>query len=233
MSEINIYCDESNHLEADSKPMVLGAISCPREKVSEVNKRIREIKMEHGLPADYEMKWVKVSKRRISFYVDIVNYFFDKEMIGLRVLVANKSGLNHNLHNQTHSEWYYKMYYLLLTKIIQSDYIYRICVDKKDTLGKDRVLLLKKYLCNTEFDFNQNIIKEIREVNSHSVQMVQLVDLLIGAVQFNECSNTPEEESKAKREIVDLVKSKSGRNLTVSTLPSEFKFNLFFWKSQT
>lgn len=232
MPPINIYCDESNHLESDNKPMVLGAIQCPREKAQVVNKRIREIKTEHNLPESFDMKWTKITKKRLPFYIDIVNYFFDIDYLGIRVVVANKDNLNHSKHNQTHNEWYYKMYFQLLTKIISSEHIYRICLDRKDTIGKDRVETLREYLCNKEFDFEKSIIKEIREVSSEQAQMVQLVDLIIGAVQFNLCSKDENSESKAKREIVSHIKKKSGRTLTVNTLPSEFKFNLFFWDGQ-
>lgn len=233
MAEINIYCDESNHIETDKKPMVLGAVYCPRDKAQLVNKRIKEIKAEHYLPATFEMKWTKITKRRLPFYLDIINYFFDIEYIGVRAIIADKTKLNHLKYNQTHDDWYYKMYYRLLTRIIRSEFTYRICLDKKDTLGKDRVDKLRKYLCNTELDFEKNIIKEVREVHSNQVQMVQLVDLIIGAIQFNSCSSgDPSKESIAKRQVVDLIKKKSGRSLMVSTLPSEFKFNLFFWRAQ-
>lgn len=229
MSSVNIYCDESNHLENDKKPMVLGALYCLREKAETVNKRIREIKKEHKLPDNFEIKWTKVTNKRLPFYLDVLNYFFDIDDLGIRVVVADKAKLDHEKHNQTHSEWYYKIYFWLLTKIIHSGVEYRICLDRKDTLGKVRIEKLRECLCNKEFDFKKDIIKEIREVHSNQVQMVQLVDLIIGAIQFNLCSTSREKESKAKRSIVEHIKKKSGRTLTANTLPSEFKFNLFFW----
>lgn len=229
MSEINIYCDESNHLENDPKPMVLGALSCLREKTPIVNKRIREIKNEHGLPDSFEIKWTKVSEKHLAFYVDVINYFFDIDYMGIRVVVAYKDNLNHEKYKQTHDDWYYKMYYTLLTKIISSGNSYKICLDKKDTLGKVRTKNLREILCNTEYDFKREIINEIREVHSDQVQMVQVIDLIIGAIQFNLCSKDLEKENKAKRKLVDHLKNKTGRSLKIKTLPSEFKFNLFFW----
>lgn len=232
MSAINIYCDESNHLESDHKPMVLGALYCPRDKAANVNQRIREIKKEHSLPEAFEIKWTKVTERNIPFYLDVLNYFLDTDQIGIRIIVANKENLDHGKHGHTHDEWYYKMYFQLLTKIIRSEFSYRICLDRKDTLGKERVQKLRDVLCNTEFDFKKEIIKEVREVHSKQVQMVQVIDLIIGAVQFNLCSKNSETESKAKRQIVDHLKKRTKLNLTAKTLPSEFKFNLFFWDGQ-
>lgn len=226
--EINIYCDESNHLEKDPKPMVLGALSCPRNKAQSVNQRIREIKNEHNISENFEIKWTKVSSKHLAFYIDVLNYFFDITEIGIRIVVANKENLDHKKYSQTHDDWYYKTYFLLLTKIISSENVYRICLDRKDTLGKERVERLRNMLCNKEYDFNRKIIKEIREVHSDQVQMVQVIDLIIGAVQFNLCSSNPN-ENKAKRAIVDHIKKRTGKSLEIKTLPSEFKFNLFFW----
>jgi len=66
MSEIyNIYCDESNHLENDQKThMVLGAVWSPLEKARKVADKIREIKIQHGLPGKFEIKWTKKANTR-------------------------------------------------------------------------------------------------------------------------------------------------------------------------
>jgi hypothetical protein len=229
MTEVNIYCDESNHLESDKKPMVLGALYSPRDKASTVNKRIKEIKVENNLLATYEIKWSKVSSKRLPLYIDLINYFFDIDYIGVRAIIADKSKLDHERFNQDHDGWYYKMYYLLLTKMIRSSQRYKICLDRKDTLGKQKIDKLREVLCSAEYDFEQKIINEVREVHSDQVQMVQLVDLIIGAIQFNLSSKDPEKESKAKRQVVDHLKKKSKLTLTTNTLPSEPKLNLFFW----
>lgn len=58
----NVYCDESCHLENDGqKAMVLGAVWSPFSKREEINKRLREIKKQHGVGEDFEAKWTKVS----------------------------------------------------------------------------------------------------------------------------------------------------------------------------
>ena len=68
MTEYNIYCDESCHLEHDNSPvMVLGAISCPKDKKSEMFNDIRRIKERVGLSTYFEIKWTKVSISKIDF----------------------------------------------------------------------------------------------------------------------------------------------------------------------
>ena len=68
MIEYNVYCDESCHLPHDNSDlMVIGGISCPKEKVDYINKAIRDIK-KHGVFKFAEIKWTKVSKSKV-FYI--------------------------------------------------------------------------------------------------------------------------------------------------------------------
>lgn len=72
----NIYCDESCHLEHDrQKAMAIGGVWCPEERKDEIFRRIREIKVEHGLSRWMEIKWNKVSNGQLDFYMDVANYF--------------------------------------------------------------------------------------------------------------------------------------------------------------
>ena len=92
MSEIyNVYCDESCHLEHDRQPvMVLGAVWCPLENVRESAKRIREIKAQHGIPSDFEIKWVKVSPARLDFYKDVMPELAGKEVRVICKVIPSK-----------------------------------------------------------------------------------------------------------------------------------------------
>ena len=90
----NIYCDESCHLENDPvnvTAMVIGGILCPDAKKKEANERIREIKVEHGIKADAEIKWNKVSPSMLSLYMDLINYFFEfSDPIFRKILILSK-----------------------------------------------------------------------------------------------------------------------------------------------
>lgn len=77
MEKINLYCDESNHLlHNENDIMILGYISCNSNKVRETNIAIRTIKEKHNLKKGYEIKWTKVSKAKMDFYKDLIEYFF-------------------------------------------------------------------------------------------------------------------------------------------------------------
>jgi hypothetical protein len=226
----NVYCDESCHLENDrQKAMVLGAVWCPLEKTREIAVRIREIKAKHGLSPQFEMKWVKVSPAKVQFYLDIMDYFFDDDDLHFRAfIVPDKSRLRHEDFQQTHDEWYYKMYFDMLKIILKPDAQYRIYIDIKDTRGGDKVARLHEVLCNNVFDFSREIIQNLQIVRSYEVEIMQMTDLLVGTVSY---ANRGLTSSSAKLALVERMRKRSGYALTRTTLFREDKVNLFVWKA--
>jgi len=226
--EYNIYCDESCHLENDGqKAMVLGAVCAEKDRVKDISKGIRAIKKQHGLSPDFEIKWTKVSPAKVDFYLNLVDLFFAEKAMAFRALIIpDKSILNHEEFNQTHDDWYYKMYFDMLKVIIAPDSNYWIYLDIKDTRGGEKARHLHEVLSNNNYDFNKEIIKRIQLVHSHEIEILQIADLLIGAVSY---VNRGESASSAKVAIVNNIKRRSGYSLTRTTLLKETKFNLFRW----
>jgi hypothetical protein len=234
MSQVyNIYCDESCHLENDHLPvMALGAVWCPLEKSKEVARRIREIKQKHGLAKSFEIKWSKVSPAKVAFYSDVLDYFFDNEDLHFRALIVpDKSQLKHDKFGQDHDTFYYKMYFDMLKVILDPQAEYRIYLDIKDTRSASKVKKLHEVLCNAHYDFNRRIIDRVQVVASREVEQIQLVDVLIGVVQY--VARREDQRAKAnpgKLALVERMRKRSGYTLTNTTLLREDKVNLFFWK---
>jgi len=227
----NIYCDESCHLEHDHQDvMVLGAVWCPLEDTRKIAEDVRQIKKQHSLSSKFEVKWTKVSPAKVDFYLDLVEYFFRNDSLGFRaVVIPDKSRLRHEAFDQTHDDWYYKMYFRLLKVILEPDCKYRTYLDIKDTRSAAKVRGLKEVLANSIYDFRKEIIENVQNVRSHEIEQIQLVDLLIGAVSYvNRGRNT----SSAKTALVEKIQSLSGYSLTRSTLLRERKCNIFIWKAQ-
>ena len=226
----NIYCDESCHLENDhQKVMTIGAIWCADSVKAEMFKKIKEIKLKYGFPADFEVKWTKVSPAKINFYLDLLKLFFDDPRLHFRaVIIKDKDQLDHaRFESQNHDVWYYKMFFFLLNVILEPHSRYRIYLDKKDTKSGDKLKKLHDVLCNSQYDFSKEIIEHIQSVHSHEIELLQLADLLIGAVNYaNRGMNT----SAAKSKLVSFMRDRSGYGLTSTTLFKEEKVNLFIWQ---
>jgi Protein of unknown function (DUF3800) len=229
---VNVYCDESCHLEHDGqKAMVLGAVWCPEPDASRMNRCVAEIKSAHGLSPFFEIKWGKVSERKLDFYIALVSMFFDSDNLHFRAwIVPDKSILRHKDFVQTHDDWYYKMYFNMLKVIIQPNTIYHIYLDIKDTRSRLKLQKLHEVLANANYDFRREIVARMQHVHSHNVGLLQVADLLIGAVSY---SARGLETSPAKVRLLELIRRRSGLSLTRNTLPSAIKFNLCFWQPKS
>ena len=172
MTEYNIYCDESCHLpHDDSDIMVIGGISCPKEKAELINKGIREIKARNGVYRFAEIKWTKVSESKYKMYKELIDLFFDNSFLNFRAVVAlNKSKLNYQKFHLTHDDWYQRIYYLTLREMIDIDHIYYIYADIKDTKGSEKIRKLKQVLNNAVGYFYDETINNIQLVRSDQIQ---------------------------------------------------------------
>ena len=230
MKSINIYCDESGHLEHDQVPtMVLGALWCESERTREVAKRLREIKAHFGLKPSFEVKWSKVSPAKQDFYLALLDYFFDDDDLSFRaVVIPDKAKLHHeHFPEQNHDTWYYKMYFLLLTNLILPEAHHKVYIDIKDTNSAAKVRKLHEVLSSKHYDdFKQEIIQRVQTVRSHEVEQIQLTDLLIGIISY---ANRNQSNNRAKVAMVERMRERSGLQLTASTLPRARKANVFIW----
>jgi hypothetical protein len=221
--------------------MIIGSIYCPAAKKVEIFQRLSELKQQHKLipkfrrnnkenRAYYELKWNKVSNAKIEYFKDVINYFFDDDDLHFRVLVIpDKTKIDYERFNHTHDTFYYKMYFGMLKAILNPEYAHNIYIDIKDTRSKEKVHKLEQILRNDKYDYSKEIIKKVQQVRSHEVELIQLADLLIGAIAY---INRGKSESKTKNELIQLIKHRSKYSLTKSTLLRESKFNIFIWEPQ-
>jgi len=223
----NVFCDESCHLEKDSEPiMAFGALWCPRGRTGDIAAAIRDLKGRHN--AEGELKWNKVSQSRLPFYLDLLELFFRDDSLHFRALiVTHKERLNHEAFNQgSHDTFYYKMYFELLSKMLDPNSRYNIFLDEKDTRGARKVAQLKEVLCNNVCDFTGAMIRHIQTIPSKKYELLQLADFMLGAASY---SNRDLPGSATKGKIVQAIETRLGRSLKCSTPLSETKLNMFIF----
>lgn len=236
----NIYCDESCHLESpantpETQFMVIGGIACPANQKDEVFKKIKDLKVKEGFKSSFEIKWTKISNSKVEFYKKFIDYFFECEALSFRAVIIDKNQLKHKKFNQTHDDFYYKMYWQMLKWFREEPYHYgkgnkyHIYLDIKDTVGYKKVKKLYEILSKSHNNINE--VKRIQEVRSHEISIMQITDLLIGAVAYE--NRYPKGgKSEAKNFIVSLIKKYSKKSLCSSSYSSENKFNLFKWEGK-
>ncbi len=226
-----VFCDESCHLQNDNSPvMVLGAMYCPKDKKRHIYSDIRAIKQKHGMSSYFEIKWTKVSESKVEFYLELLDYFWGNADLNYRGLVATgKQQLDHQKFNEgDYDLWYYKMYFRMLDPIVHQDNEYHILVDIKDTRGGGRIRKLKEVMCNNIYDFNGEVITHIGQINSKESEILQLADLINGAIAYH--YRELEESSEANMGKVKFLKAlQEKQNIARNTDRNASKFNLFIW----
>lgn len=225
---VNVYCDESCHLEHDGiEVMLLGALWCPARQAKTTADHLRRLKVRHGLPGDFETKWTKVSEGKGDFYLDTVDYFFGNDDLHFRALIVpDKGRLRHEDFAQDHDTFYYKMYYQLLTAILNPKQTYSIYLDIKDTRSQHKVVRLEEFLRASKQDFDRSVIRRMQHVRSCEIEHIQLADLLLGAVAY---ANRGLTGNKGKLAVVERIRERSGYSLLRTTLLREDKVNIFRW----
>jgi hypothetical protein len=207
--------------------MVIGAVWCSSLLARAHARTFRSIKIKHGLDPHFEIKWTKVSESKIDFYLEILEQFFTNQDIHFRaLLITDKRLLDHKAHNQNHDQWYYKMFFDMLKFIIGPKAKYRIYIDIKDDWGGSKVDHLHEVLSNNMYDFSRTIVERMQIMRSHESELLQVADLLIGAVSY---AAREKDENRGKIRLVDFIRKQTGYSLQKSTLVREEKFNILRW----
>ena len=226
---VNVYCDESCHLEHDRIPtMAWGAVFCPIHETRAVSESVRTLKAEHGLATDFEAKWTKISPAKTDFYLSLAELFLASGQLRFRGLVVpDKSLLDHASFDQSHDDWYYKMYFTMLRPVLSDQNRYRIYLDIKDTRGGAKTRRLREVLSNSLHDFSCQRIEQVQQIRSHESELLQITDLLVGALTY---ANRGLAKSAAKTAVIARLRSKLGPNALSHTSPwNASKFNILVW----
>ena len=234
---INIYCDESCHLQYDNADiMLLGALACKKSDVRRFSKEIRKIKREFGLSESFEIKWTKVSPAKLDFYLALLDFYFEHDIECRCVIAEGKKSLDNERFNQTYDDWYYKMYYLLLSKMLNPIESYNVYIDIKDTNGGKKIRKLRTILDNYLYKFHETCLKTLQIVKSDELELLQLCDLIIGCIGYRNRFLTPfptKEASLAKLKMCQHLEELVKRPLGQSTPLSESKLNIFVWRPRS
>jgi len=227
--EINIYCDESCHLEKSiERIMLLSCVYCSKDKVSFIVKKIKILKEKHGIWKFAEIKWTKVSESKKDFYFDLLNLFLEESCLCFRTVIINKNILNPEKYPQKENiSWYYSMIYVLVKYIIDknADLDYFVYLDKKENSAKSKSEIRK-----TRDFLHKRYSKEIKVQNilSHQSDLMQLADFIQGIVSFyNRELYLLKDCSPTKKYLMEHLKS--SLNIELDKNNNNSKLNIFKW----
>jgi hypothetical protein len=216
-----IYIDESS--QTAHRYLVLGGIICGVNTAGVVEHLFAKLRLPE-LPAG-ELKWTKVSPSKLKAYMRVVDLFWSDllSMIEFHSIVIDTSLRNDKAFNRGSREiGFNKEIYQLLMKFgrLHRDCVFHVFPDERATSSSTEELRLilnqgiRKNLGRADWPF-----RRVHFRSSHDEALLQLTDLLIGAIAFklNGHGNVPG-ASVAKCEMCDYVLGKAGiRNVFKDT----------------
>jgi hypothetical protein len=182
------YCDESR--TSQDRYMVFSGIIVDQSSRQPLLDCLREYRNEHRMFA--ELKWTKVSGEKLLAYKALVDHFFMRcraATIHFRSVVFDTHADDFHQHQDGDRDlgYYRLMYHFLLNTFCyypqQSDslHVYLDERNSKQSLGEFRNIL------NSGMRKKQGIygaVKTIEPVVSHDADIIQMADVLMGAIGY-------------------------------------------------
>lgn len=222
---MEIYCDESRPEvifgeNSTDRYMVIGGIWIPHNSRQNIKEEIKQLKEKHRLYG--EIKWRNVAPSKIDFYLELVDLFFNNPDLRFRCIVVDSFSVDLETYHDSDSELgFYKFYYQLLKHWIETGENYWIFLDHKKNKLPDRLHTLKRFLNRSTL----GNVNEIQAIESKESLLIQLADVLMGAVGYKfHNKNT----SEAKLRIVSKIEEHIGRPIQNGTYRNTHKFNIFW-----
>lgn len=217
-SEYLIYCDESRHTsDSGDRFMVIGALSCPASRKRDLVRRVHNLRAIHS--AQGEFGWKRLSPNKKQFYWDLLGLFVGETDLQFRCIVVDKT----SFVSEDVELGFYKLYYQMLVHWLSPKCAYRIYLDFQQNREQGRFHTLRDVLRRKLLGRAQ--ILSLEPADSSELELMQLADLLIGAVGYAWNARAGSDTKVAF--CSDLAASLGRPSLAASTTPGEQKFNVF------
>lgn len=193
-----IYADESQ-IDGGG-PFFLGSLMGSPRRIEILRDRVRLFRKETGCAS--EMKWTKVSKAFLPQYKAFVDIALDDRFARIRVREVRRDE-SWRAWQRTEEERFWISYYAFLRSHMRSQSRYSVVLDYKP--GKRHRWSKMRFAMNAtakvQFETKKAQVPSLKPRDSHDDDMLQLVDVLLGAM-------TSHAAAPHKVEMAEYVRSK-------------------------
>lgn len=180
-----------------------------------------------------EIKWNKVNKRNIDIMKFIIDKFFSTYNTNFYCIVLPKDEMNFEKYfNNDFFRAYKSFAVLLLKRYIKKDEIVSVIADDYPAPEKDEFEAEVRNYVNDHYKALS--IHSVIRIHSKGSNLIQIADLLMGAVnyEFKLKNNLIKHPSKAEIDLLDYLKNKLGAN-DLSVGINSAKFNIMVFTPKT
>jgi len=222
----DVYCDESrpdllSSKNPQAKYMLIGSLWLAHEKRDDFKKEIHAIRNKHSIGGEF--KWQKVSPSKLSFYKELIAWFYNVgPILRYRCIVVEHEQVNLKIyHNSDQELGFYKFYYQLLKHWIYDCNEYNVFVDCKTTRNRDSLIDLHRCLSLSNLSSKVN---RVQAIPSREPVLMQLTDVLTGIASYR--LNEKTRPNSAKFELLCEMEKLLGHQIK-PTSKNEQKYNIF------
>jgi len=211
----HVFADES--CQNAHHYMVLGALILPGTLVQEAETGLRQVLESHRMHG--ELKWTKVSRGKLPVYEEFVAHYFDVLVprgAEFHSLILNCHGLNHRKFNNGDPDLGYNkfMFQLLFHRAAVPYGEYEKIVADLDSRNSNRNPYELETILNSASSrkFDRQPFTRVAHRDSKGTRLLQLADLLTGAVAWHKNDHdAAENPSAAKCSLATTVANCAGR----------------------
>lgn len=201
--------------------MVFGGIIIPAANVEKFQQAMDLWRDSHNMHA--EVKWTKVSNQKLAEYRALIDLFFSvagNGVLAFKSVVFDSGEIDYKSYHQGDKELgFYKFFYQFLLHCFglyaeTDEHRLLVFFDQRTTKYKLSELhaILNRGI-RKKYGRKADVVRHIEAVRSHEHDLIQLADVLMGAVgyHYNDCHIRPGAR-RAKIELADYIARKA--NLT-------------------
>lgn len=222
----NIYADEASISEA--RYMLIGGLWSSWSIEPSIRSDLQAVREQYRLQA--EMKWTKVSSTMLPAYRAFVDTFFGREQLSFRCIVIDTHILDYRRFHRGDKELgFYKFYFQMISRNLTASDLYWLYTDERRNRRSSRLSTLK-ITVNRWWQKRAGVepLRAIEPRHSHEDDMIQLTDVLLGAISY---AWNGRAGSEAKLALSTHIASRMGwPTLQWSTERFATKMNIWRWR---
>jgi len=235
----HVYRDESD-TDSGKRYMVYGGIIVADNNLPRIEREIANWRITHKMHR--ELKWVKVSKKKYSEYRSLMDLFFSLashgRLLHFKAFIVDTRAAEYRVFSRGDNELgFYKFYYQFLLRYF-AVFPHRhhcgmdVIIDDRD-VRRDHLSVLHIVLnhgIKKMFNVTNDLVKSVEPITSHESNILQVADVLMGAVGFHNNGRHLRPAAKHKVDLAAYIATRGAlRDLTQETPYTKTYFKIARW----